>query len=193
VLWVNPPSALVYTSQQETTSHFSPDSLCQTAQVWSIIASTWGRSIVTAVKYYSPYIVQSLGPWCVLTDCRPCVDAYDKLCHGEFSAGPRVYTFLSTVSRYQVPVCHVTGTAILPSDHSSRSAPDLTVKFVPSSHSLWTLLSTACLYLTFYAVPQSYHWQRDLHGWQYSQSALTWGELVHTFVKIHSHPAMQQA
>ncbi|XP_056001758.1 uncharacterized protein LOC130048742 [Ostrea edulis] len=81
-------------------------------------------SIGTAVKHYSPYIVQSLGPCCVLTDSKPCVMAYDKLCRGEFSASPRVYTFLSTVSRYQVSVRHVAGAAILPSDHSSRNAPE---------------------------------------------------------------------
>ena len=50
--------------------------------------------------------------------------AYDKLCRGEFSASPRVYTFLSTVSRYQVTVRHVPGAAILPSDHSSCNPPE---------------------------------------------------------------------
>ena len=37
---------------------------------------------------------------------------------------PIGYTFLSTVSRYQVTVRHVAGAAILPSDHSSRNAPE---------------------------------------------------------------------
>lgn len=50
--------------------------------------------------------------------------AYDKLCRGEFSASPRVYTFLSTVSRYQVSVRHVAGAAISPSDDSSRNAAE---------------------------------------------------------------------
>ena len=81
-------------------------------------------SIGTAVKHYSPYIVQASGPCCVLTDKKLCVMAYDKLCRGEFSASPRVYIFLSTVSRYQVTVRHVAGAAILPSDHSSRNPPE---------------------------------------------------------------------
>ena len=41
---------------------------------------------VTAVKHYSPYIVQASGLCCVLTDSKPCVMTYDKLCRGEFSA-----------------------------------------------------------------------------------------------------------
>lgn len=76
------------------------------------------------MKHYSPYIVQSLGPCCVITDSKPCVMACDKLCRGKFSASPRVYTFLSNVSRYQVSVCHVAGEAILPSDHSSLNAAE---------------------------------------------------------------------
>ncbi|KAK3105126.1 hypothetical protein FSP39_017698 [Pinctada imbricata] len=81
-------------------------------------------AIAVAVKHFSPYIVQSSKPTCILTDSRPCVMAYEKLGRGEFSASPRVYTFLSTVSRYQVSVRHVAGSAILPSDFSSRSTPD---------------------------------------------------------------------
>ncbi|KAK3103665.1 hypothetical protein FSP39_020858 [Pinctada imbricata] len=81
-------------------------------------------AIAVAVKHFSPYIVQSSKPTCILTDSKPCVMAYEKVGRGEFSASPRVYTFLSTVSRYQVSVRHVAGSAILPSDFSSRSTPD---------------------------------------------------------------------
>lgn len=79
-------------------------------------------SVGTAVKHYSPIIVKSLGPCCVLKDSKPCVMAYDNLCRGKFLASPRVYTFQSNVSRYQVSVRHVPGAAILPFDHSSRYA-----------------------------------------------------------------------
>ena len=80
-------------------------------------------SIAAATKHFSPYIVQSSKNTCVLTDSKPCVQAYDKLCRGEFSASPRVSTFLSVVSRYQASVRHVSGSAILPSDFASRNAP----------------------------------------------------------------------
>ena len=53
----------------------------------------------------------------MLTDSKPRVQAYEKLHHGEFS------TFLSTVSRYQASVRHVSGSAILPADFASRNAP----------------------------------------------------------------------
>ena len=46
------------------------------------------------------------------------MQAYER----EFSASPRVSTFLSTVSRYQASVRHVSGSVILPSDFASRNA-----------------------------------------------------------------------
>ena len=79
--------------------------------------------IAAATKHFSPYVIQSEKNVCILTDSKPCVQAYEKLCRGEFSASPRVSTFLSTVSRYQVTVRHVAGAAILPSDFASRNAP----------------------------------------------------------------------
>ncbi|CAB4040431.1 Hypothetical predicted protein, partial [Paramuricea clavata] len=79
-------------------------------------------SIAVAVKHFSPYLIQSHHQACILTDSKPCVQAYEKLCRGEFSASPRVSTFLSTVSRYQASVRHVSGSAILPSDFASRNA-----------------------------------------------------------------------
>ena len=81
-------------------------------------------SIAAAVKHFSPYIIQSEKRTCVLTDSKPCVQAIEKLCRGEFSASPRVTSFLTTVSRYQVSLQHLAGTANLPSDFASRNAPD---------------------------------------------------------------------
>ena len=81
-------------------------------------------AIATSVKHFSPYIIQSSTSTCVVTDSKPCVQAYQKLCRGEFSASPRVSTFLSTVSRYQVQIQHVAGASILPSDFASRNAAD---------------------------------------------------------------------
>ena len=79
-------------------------------------------AIAVATKHFSPYLIQSHQKACILTDSKPCVQAYEKLCRGEFSASPRVSTFLSTVSRYQASVRHVSGSAILPSDFASRNA-----------------------------------------------------------------------
>ena len=80
-------------------------------------------SIAVATKHFSPYIIQSNHNACILTDSKPCVQAFEKLCRGEFSASPRLSTFLSVVSRFQASVRHVSGSAILPSDFSSRNAP----------------------------------------------------------------------
>ena len=79
-------------------------------------------SIAAAMKHFSPYLIQSSKKACILTDSKPCVQAYEKLCRGEFSASPRVSTFLSVVSRYQASVRHVSGTSILQSDFASQNA-----------------------------------------------------------------------
>ncbi|XP_015778686.1 PREDICTED: uncharacterized protein LOC107356595 [Acropora digitifera] len=81
-------------------------------------------SIAASVKHFSPFIIQSQHPTTVLTDSKPYVQAIDKLCRGEFSASPRVTSFLTTVSRYQVHLQHLAGRANLPSDFTSRNAPD---------------------------------------------------------------------
>ena len=81
-------------------------------------------SISAAVKHFSPYIIQSRHTACVLTDSKPCVQAVEKLCRGQFSASPCVTSFLSTVSRYQVSLKHLKGSANILSDFSSRNAPD---------------------------------------------------------------------
>jgi hypothetical protein len=65
--------------------------------------------ISAAIKQFAPYIIQSVHTTQVFTDSRPCVQAYDKLKRGEFSASSRVTTFLTTVSRYQVHVRHIAG------------------------------------------------------------------------------------
>jgi len=79
-------------------------------------------AIAVATKHFSPYLIQSHHKACILTDSKPCVQAYEKLCRGEFSASLRVSTFLSTVSRYPPSVRHVSCPVILPSDFASCNA-----------------------------------------------------------------------
>jgi hypothetical protein len=54
-------------------------------------------AITAGVKHFSPFLVQSVKKATVLTDSLPCVNAFKKLGRGEFSASPRVTTFLSTL------------------------------------------------------------------------------------------------
>ena len=56
-------------------------------------------SIAAAIRHFSPYIVQSVHNTSILTDSKPCVQAHEKLCRGEFSVRPRVSTFLSVDTR----------------------------------------------------------------------------------------------
>ena len=79
-------------------------------------------SIVGATKHFSPFLIQSSKQACILTDSKPCVQAYEKLCRGEFSASPRVSNFLSVVCHYQASVRHVSGASILQSGFASQNA-----------------------------------------------------------------------
>ena len=82
--------------------------------------------IGAAVKHFSPYIIRSSQQTHILTDSKPCVQGFEKLCRGEFSNSPRITSFLSTVSRYQVLIQHLAGEANTPADFSSRNAPECT-------------------------------------------------------------------
>ena len=93
-------------------------------QVTWIPCEVEALGIATAIKHFSPYIIQSQHRVCALTDSKPCVQAYEKLCRGEFSSSPRVSTFLATVSHYQATLRHLPGCANIPSDFASRNAPD---------------------------------------------------------------------
>ena len=83
-----------------------------------------GLGIAAAVKHWAPYIIQSEHRPCVLTDNKPCIQAHEKLCRGEFSASPRVSTFLSAVTRYHVSVRHIAGINNSLSDFGSRNTTD---------------------------------------------------------------------
>ena len=83
-------------------------------------------SIAADIKHFSPYIIQSTHNTCLLTDSKPCVRAVEKLCRGEFSTSPRVTSFLSTVSRYQINVRHLNGSVNNVSDFESRNASECT-------------------------------------------------------------------
>ena len=80
--------------------------------------------IAASIQHFSPYIIQSNKQTCVLTDNKPCVQAFSKLCRGEFSVSPRVATFLTAVSRFQISLRHLSGSANLPSDFQCRNAPE---------------------------------------------------------------------
>ena len=67
------------------------------------------------------YIKESQNPLQVLTDSKPCVEAYQKLRRGKFSASARVSSFLSCLSEYNVEICHLRGEGNVSSDFGSRN------------------------------------------------------------------------
>ena len=80
-----------------------------------------GLSIAASVKFFSILISQSRHTTQILTDSKPCCEAYQKLCFGEISTNARLSTFLTTVSRHHVTISHLSGAANLPSDFGSRN------------------------------------------------------------------------
>jgi len=78
-------------------------------------------SICMAINHFSPYIVQSNEQSHLVTDNKPCVQAYQRMCRGLFSNSARVTAFISTVARYQVTISHTSGVNIPLTDYCSRN------------------------------------------------------------------------
>jgi len=89
-----------------------------------IPCETEALSIAASIQHFSPFVVQSHHPTCVLTDSKPCVQAYARLLKGQFSHSSRVTTFLSVASRFHVQIQHLSGTSNIPSDFACRNAPE---------------------------------------------------------------------
>ncbi len=77
-------------------------------------------AITAGVQHFSPYVRESQHPLQVLTDSKPCVQAYQRLLTGKFSASARVSTFLSCISAHNIVISHISGTNNASSDYSSR-------------------------------------------------------------------------
>ena len=78
-------------------------------------------AITCAVKHFSSYINRSTQKTTVLTDSMPCVKAFLKFQRGEFSASPRVATYISTLSQYPgLSLVHLPGKDNKVSDFASR-------------------------------------------------------------------------
>ena len=73
-------------------------------------------SIAASVTHFGPYITQSYHRTQILTDNRPCVQAWGKMKRGEFSSRARVSSFMSVLSQYDIDVQFIKGEFNLPSD-----------------------------------------------------------------------------
>ena len=80
-------------------------------------------SITSSIQHFSPYIRESKNITQILTDSRPCVQAWHKMLRGEFSTSARIATFLSTLSEFKIELQHLKGNMNLPSDFQSRNPP----------------------------------------------------------------------
>ena len=78
-------------------------------------------AITAGVRHFEPYIRESIHPLQILSDSKPCVQAFAKLCKGKFSASSRVSTFLSCLSEHKVTVQHLKGEGNKSSDFASRN------------------------------------------------------------------------
>jgi len=61
------------------------------SQVFWLPLNTEALSIATATKHFGPYIIQSNNNACILTDSKPCVQAFENFAAANF---PPAYMFL---------------------------------------------------------------------------------------------------
>ena len=72
-------------------------------------------SVSTSIRHFR----QSHHCTQILTDNKPCIQAWGKMKHGEFSTSARVATFLTILSDYNIELHHIAGNYNLPSDFHS--------------------------------------------------------------------------
>ena len=72
---------------------FFSDRLKQHQVNW-IACEIEALAISTSINHWSPYILESTNTVQILSDSWPCVQAYDRLCQGQFSSSTRLSTFL---------------------------------------------------------------------------------------------------
>ena len=78
-------------------------------------------SIATSINHFAPYIRESNHTTQILTDSKPCVQAWSKMTRGEFSTSARIATFLSALSQFDIELHFISGENNLPSDFHSRN------------------------------------------------------------------------
>ena len=78
-------------------------------------------SISAAVNHWGPFIIKSHHPTQILIDSKPSLQAFEKLQRGECSNSAQVTSFLATLSKYNIQLQHIAGTANLPADCLSLS------------------------------------------------------------------------
>ena len=128
------------------------------------VASMRGRSPFhcPATKHFSPFLIQSSKRAYILTDSKPCVQAYEKLCCGEFSDSPRVSSPLCAATKLQSGMFQ----APLSSNQTSWAKtppPVITrpVRCAPLSLEPWTLSSKQCLFMTSFKATSTFHSPTD--------------------------------
>ena len=78
-------------------------------------------AISASVNHWGKYIIESDHKTQVLTDSKPCIQACKKLNSGQLSASAWISTFLSTLSRYDISIQHLSGSSKLAAYYLSCS------------------------------------------------------------------------
>ena len=76
-------------------------------------------AISAPIIHWSPYILESTNTVQILSDSQPYIQAYDRLCRGQFSSSACVSTFLSALSHYKVSLQHISVAANFPADYQT--------------------------------------------------------------------------
>lgn len=78
-------------------------------------------AITASINHWKVFIKNSKLKTQILTDSKPCVQAFIKLTRGEFSQSNRIVTFLSALSMYNLTLQHISGSTNELSDYLSRN------------------------------------------------------------------------
>lgn len=79
-----------------------------------------GIAISAAVQNWSKLIHESQHYTQVLSDSKPCIQAYNKLKRGQFSSSSRVTAFLSTLANHRITLHHIEDKSNTGADYQSR-------------------------------------------------------------------------
>ena len=79
-------------------------------------------AIATSINHFRPFILESENTTSVLTDSRPCVQAYQKFMRGEFSTSSRMQAFLLAATQNNINISHIKGSNNLLTDFGSRNS-----------------------------------------------------------------------
>ncbi len=136
-------------------------------------------AIAAALKHFGPYIVQSSQKACVLTDSKPCVQAFEKLCRGLLQAAFRSLFVMLLGLLFSLQIMLVAMLHNVTAQH---------VRCVASSVNPWSLSCAALTLPTSCGELKSCPLPTEPHECLFRLSVQTSVGYAHIFSRVHVLP-----